>query len=416
MHHNFNNPHGAYQQMRQQQMMNQGQMPQMQTGMNPMQMQITPQMLAMFQQTNPQMYVMMLQQNPQLVQMAMQMNLPVPQGMMMQPNQQFMPNQMPLMQNQRFANSSVPQGTMQSQHHQQFEPQTQVGGRFSSEAEPQEEEVPVDTIPNFVVNPKAVAVPLTKKLGITPKVSAFTPKILASVQEICWAYSLEDAVDEAIKVSQTVEGEKLLYTIDSVVINEAFKVPFDPGYTKLFSDDVKALYKRLRGLYETATTMDTVIMLERVDNLMTELTNHYLKVHFNNQINIDRFSTDFNDLLKLLRTDFEDEEDDLWEFLGREIMDIHKLLSEDPHQKHEFSIIRPTSIVYFKEHHFKAGLAGVTSMVRLPEVQSNEFLLTTARAIKELTDRASFYLATYDRNTYRFTINKHNEVFVEKVS
>lgn len=266
------------------------------------------------------------------------------------------------------------------------------------------------------MNNKQVAVPLTKKLGITPKITAFNQKILASVGEICWAYSLEDAIDEVIKVSGTVEGEKLLYTIDSIVINEAFKVPFDPGYTKLFGDDVKALYKRLRTLYEGAINMDTVIMLERVDKLMTDMTNHYLKVHFDGNLSIDRFSTDFNDLLKLLRTEFEDEEDDLWSYLEKEILEIHKLLEGEEGKKHEFSIIRPTTVVYFKEHHFKAGLAGVTDMVKLAAEPNNEFLISTVKAIKELVDRTSFYMGTYDRNIYRFTINKNEEVFVEKVN
>ena len=420
----YNNPHQQYQQL-QEQLRLQQQLAQQQRNLqqgNQMN-QINPQALLAWMQNNPHLMAAFMQQTggqPGMMQqpMMMQPGMMTPQQMMVQGgHQQFVPQQT----NQRFPmNNNVgnEQGLYQNQPNQQQNLSaapscTRYGAQTEQEQEPEPE---ASGISEFIVNNKSVAVPLTKKLTITPKVTAFNHKLLSSIQEVCFSFSLEDAIEELVTKSKEVEGEKLLFTIDSVVINDAFKTPFDPGYTKLFSDDVKALYKRLRGLYETATTMDTVIMLERVDKLMTAATNHYLKINFDDQLNIDRFSTDFNDLLKILRTDFEDEEDDLWEHLSKEILEIYKLLESDEHQKYEFSVIKPVTVVYFKDHHYKAGLKDVSStMVKLPAVPHNEFLISTAMAMKELSDRISFYMATYDRNVYRFSINKKNEVFVELV-
>jgi len=100
------------------------------------------------------------------------------------------------------------------------------------------------------------------------------------------------------------------------------------------------------------------------------------------EIFIDRFSLDFNDLLKVLRDSFEDEEDDLWEYLSKEVKEIYELLSDQSKEDKEvFRFRSGISLVSFKEHHFKAGLDEVKK--QLVEIDGQEthnlFLLTMAK-------------------------------------
>lgn len=402
------NPHQVYNQQQQllalqaQQRAAQQQMPMQQVGMNP-------QMMLMMQQ---------MMNNPAMMQQMIGMMAgaqPVPQQ----------PYNSPVIGNngQPVTAARFGGGPIQPPQPQQAFVQGADASRFSSQPEPEEEPEQVYTgsfeLPVLNVQSKQASYPLTKKLGITPKVTAFNPKTLHQSDKVSMCFSIQDAAEQVAESFLDLEETKTLVSADSVIIDDGFSVSTEVNQLiNLFQDDVKGLYKRLRTAYSEITSIDTAIMLNRIDERFTTLTNEYLKTHIAIGITIDRFSTDFNDLLKVLRDSFEDEEDDLWEYLSKEVKEIYELLNDQPEEERKvFRLLSGITLVCFKEHHFKAGLIEVKK--ELTKINSHEtnnlFLLTLAKHVFETADRKTFYFSTYDRELFKFSTNNKNDVFVERV-
>lgn len=402
----YQNPHLNYQ-LQQQQLLQQMQMKQMQNQQNPM--QANPQMMQ-------QMLMQMLQANPQMLQQLMTGQMP----------QQQMPQQNTIQQPQpqqqsvgRYGGGLIQQ--QQPQPQQQFTQQT-TDTRFSSKPVGEEEQVSVSTlesVPKLVVSTKHGSYPLTKKLSIPPKVSPFTDKSLHSSDKLNICYSIGEAVTAINEEFKDLEEVKTLITSDSVIIDDGYSVTTDlTVFKSLFQDDVKGLYKRIRNAYAETTHIETAVMLNRIDEYFTKLTNEYLNINIPVHVNIDRFSLDFNDLLKALRDNFEDEEDDLWEYLTKEIKEIYAILEnpENIEDKNSFRFMKGITIVCFKEHHFKAGLCDVKNGLYLidPTEDNNLFLLTMTKYIFEKADRDMFYFSTSDRELFKFSKNNKDQIFVER--
>ena len=402
------NPHQAYNQqqhllmLQAQQRQLQNQMPQQN-----MNMAMTPQnqqMLMMMQ--------MMMQQNPAMLQQLMAGGMQQPQGGM--PHTGVMPDQQ--VSTARFGGGPM----VQQQQPQQVHTPGADASRFTQPKEELEEEEEFSfDIPLFTASAKHGSYPLTKKLGIAPKLTAFNPKQLHSSDKVSVCFSLQDAAEQVAEEFLMLDETKTMVTADSIIVDDGFSVSTDVVMlTNLFQDDVKGLYKRLRTAYADVTNIDVAIMLNRIDERFTALTNEYLLTHLKNGTRIDRFSTDVNDLLKVLRDHYEDEEDDLWEYLSKEVKEIYTLLTEQPdEEKKSFRFLSGVNIVSFKEHSFKAGLGDVKrELVEVnPQETNNLFLLTFSKHIFELSDRKSFYFSTYDREMFKFSLNNKGEVFIVRV-
>lgn len=374
----------------------------------------------MGQQMNPQMMQILMQQmmqNPQMMQMLMQ-GQQNPQ-MMQQMNPQMQQQHSGIMPNQQVSAARFGGGPMQAQQQpQQAFTQGADSSRFAtpSEEAPAAEEETAFSIPKYTVSTKHGSYPLTKKLGIPPKVTAFNVKQLHSSDKVSICTSVKDAAKKVAEEFLELDDTKLMIAADSIIVDDGFTVKTDVVMlTNLFQDDIKGLYKRLRAAYTEVTSIDVAIMLNRIDERFTELTNEYLTTHLKCEIFIDRFSLDFNDLLKVLRDSFEDEEDDLWEYLSKEVKEIYELLSDQSKEDKEvFRFRSGISLVSFKEHHFKAGLDEVKK--QLVEIDGQEthnlFLLTMAKHIFEMSDRKVFYFSTYDCELFKFSLNNKGEVFV----
>ena len=405
------NPHQAYNQQ-QQLLMLQAQQRQLQNQMpqQNMNMAMTPQnqqMLMMMQ--------MMMQQNPAMLQQLMAGGMQQPQGGMTHSG--VIPDQQ--VSTARFGGGPMVQ-QQQPQQPQQVHTPGADATRFAQPKEELEEEEEISfNIPLFTASAKHGSYPLTKKLGIAPKLTAFNPKQLHSSDKVSVCFSLQDAAEQVAEEFLMLDETKTMVTADSIIVDDGFSVSTDVVMlTNLFQDDVKGLYKRLRTAYADVTNIDVAIMLNRIDERFTALTNEYLLTHLKNGTRIDRFSTDFNDLLKVLRDHYEDEEDDLWEYLSKEVKEIYTLLTEQPdEEKKSFRFLSGVNIVSFKEHSFKAGLGEVKwELVEVnPQETNNLFLLTFSKHIFELSDRKSFYFSTYDREMFKFSLNNKGEVFVVRV-
>lgn len=377
---------------------------------------------------NPIMMQQMMQNmmaNPAIMAQMMQMmqggqGMVAPHQVQGQQHTGVIPNQQQQVLNtDRYGGGPI----QQPQPQQQFKPQTEES-RFNSQPEPQTQEVTETSkatpIQLYKVSTKHGSYPLTKKLSIAPKVTPFSEKSIHSLEKLTGYYSIREAAEEISKEFKVLDNIKGLITAESIIIDDGFEVTVDvPMFISLFQDDVKGLYKRIRSAYSEATNIDVAIMLNRIDEYFTKLTNDYLNINLSNGWSIDRFSLDFNDLLKLLRDNFEDEEDDLWEYLSKEITEMYTLMTSDDFKSDNggFRFLSGVNVVCFKDHHFKAGLVEVKSGIyKLDREESNNtFLLSLLTHIFNTNDRKVFYFSTYDRELFKFTLSKSLEFFVERV-
>ena len=446
----YQNPHQPYQQPQASQMnpMQQQQLQLLQLqqqllqqqAMNPAQ-QVNQQaqqqqtMLQLLQQ-NPQM-MMMVQNNPSLLS-----NPQFQQQLLLQAQasrlQQGQTTQFPMMgvqQGQQFPqdnrfntdNSGVQQGLLQAQPAQQVQLQSEAyTGRFNNQpqqsapavTEPQPTQVQAVTqpkIPSHIVSIDPIYFYNNKKISLTARQDKFSEKLVISEPKAIFADGLEPVIDHAIETAkESIDDNKLIYLVDAVIRDSTVTVPRDEQFNKLFAGDARQLYKTLKAIYAEATNLDTILIAERLNRNLTGLVNQFLKVNLDNVVSIDSFVEDYNDLLKLLRSKFEDAEDDLTEYLTNEIEEIRDL-QENLDPKNQYALVEGVSVAYFANHHYLAGLKGVDLVVKLEPHKNNQFLIDMAQHIKIDTQRSKFYVVTYDRKLFLFSLNEKDEVFVELI-
>lgn len=408
--------------LQQQAMANMGQMNQAQLQM----------MISNILSRNPQM-AMMVQQNPQLlnnpqfVQQLLSMGQ-APQQTMMNPQMQVAL--------QQGAFQGQPQGVQQLQSdsysgrfgggtvaQQPDQPQQQ----FFQQENKQTESTPVNTttqieppqtgIQEFFVNPEeSNAVFNNSKFSITPKVVPFTGKMIETSDAVVVTEDLETAIKLLIERSNSSNKNTAFTTSDVIIQDANFKVPTSETLSKLFSGDVRQLYKTLKTLYNEIKSVEDLIMAERINAYLTDTVNHYLRITLDDAVNIGSFVEDFNDLLKVLRNNFEDAEDELRDYVQEEIEEINELLnSREESLKNNFQLVEGVTIVYYANHHAALGIRSVDNLVKIVDKPTNALLTGLAKFVFTDSQRSKFYLVTYDRRMYIISTNKDDEIFIEFV-
>lgn len=412
------------QQMLQQQLMNNA------AQVNPMQQQ--QMMITNALSRNPQM-AMMVQQNPQLlsnpqfiqqllasVQMQQPMMIPQQQAGIQQGTFQQQQQVVPQLQSDSYTGRFG--GTNQIQQQPQQQPvQQQV------QSQPvQTESVPVKTpientqvsvgIPEFAVNDKEnISFFNNTRFTIKPKTSPFQQSMMDTTDVIA-VEDLDSAIQHLIEKAGGSKKNVPFINMNAVIYDCTFKVQSTETLNKLFTGDVRQLYKTLKIVYNEAKSVEDVIMAERVNAYLTSTVNHYLRVTLNDSVSIGSFVEDFNDLLKVLRNNFEDAEDDLRDYVQEEIEEIAELMEGRVDElKTQFHLTEGVTIVYYADHHASLGIAPVDNIVKLTDAVSNAMLIGLAKFIFTDSQRNKFYLVTYDRRMYIMSKNKDEEIFIEFV-
>lgn len=427
----------------QQAQMNQLQQNYMQQQMmnNPMQQNAMQQqmMINSLLQQNPQ-AAMMVQQNPQLLNNPQFIQQLMAQAQMQRPNvMQQMPQMPQMMQPQGVPDNrygtGIQQGTFQPQ--QQASPQLQTEaytGRYGQEQQnqqapqPQPQQVPLVTptpqvqevvpagIPEFTVDGSTpIKFYGNTKVTITPQTTPFNTNMIEEHEQLA-VDSLCTAIELTIEKAKESPKDTAFSVMDATIHDSTFKIMNNENYYKLFSGDTRQLYKTLKLIYNEAKSIDEITIAERINQYLTGLVNHYLSITLNNAVDINSFVEDFNDLLKVLRNNFEDAEDDLRDYIQDEIEEIHQILeARGEDLKKDFYLAEGVTVVYYSNHHYRLGLKDVDTPVRLSSSPTNAFLTGMAKHVFTDTNRSKFYLMTYDRMVFVVSQNKAGEVFVEHV-
>lgn len=404
-----------------------------------MQQQLQQQMMNPAMQQQQLLINMALQRNPQAAMMVQQnpslLSNPQFIQQLLSTVQQVQQVQQPMMQPQM--QTTMQQGLLQQQ--QQMTPQLQTdgySGRFGgqqtapqvtqqpqqqqvtqvTEPTPQPEPVQVSkSISEFVVETIPVPVYNNTKFTITPKTGVFNPAMVED-HGVIGADSFLTALESLIEKSGSSKKDAVFSTISATIHNTSFTVPVTENYIKLFTGDVRQLYKTLKVVYNEIKTVDDLIMANNINQHFTVLVNHYLKINLDNAVDISSFVEDFNDLLKVLRSNFEDAEDDLRDYVQEEMEEIKEIFQSRPEERNkDFYLTEGVTIVYYADHHYALGLKGVSDTVQIANKVSNQLLINMAKHVFTDSQRNEFYLRTYDQNLYVFSINKEGQVFVEGV-
>lgn len=435
----YQNPHPPMQQHGQPQM-NQYQDPQQlmlqQHQMLVQQLQQVQQQLQMpsHQITGPQQAMLMQQQQmlmQQLQQLQMQMQNAHRQSQMMQPIQpmggRFGVQQMGGQPTQMQAGVGKGMyGNNQAMSGMQTQPED--SGRFGSQAVPKMEvemsmvapEPEVFQIPEFEVNINPVIFPHNEKLAIRVRQNKVEANAVHHKPVTVMSFDMSDAIDSLKEELAEVDGGEQLCVSEVIEVEDCITHEHSEALVGLFRDDARNLYRRMKNCYREAKVIDEVLLLDRINDIFTDKINDYLLINFGDAISIDSFIMDFNDLLKAIRNNFDDDEEDLLlNYLEQYIVQINEAIGlhrgAGTEEANKFCILKPYLMVYLEGYGYSTGLKEVKDMVEVIDSPPNVFLRSLVNHIYKTYQVPEFLLACRDGIVYKFFQSQKGEVVVKRV-
>lgn len=394
------------------------------------------------QQINPAALFHMVQQNPALQQQLMQMMTQQqnqPQGYPQPVQQQQFPQQFTqqFQQPQQFPQQFVPQQPMQSpnsprqfvQHGQNqsivapsrfsstesADASVQDAGRFSQAKEDkQESNKPAlfsvkPVVAKFVGNDKLKLNVVTSAINKDTNIMYHDDYIGSDCFEEIVEYAVELSVENATKPDIVAKR--------FVVNNMFYRTEMLETIKALTAKDIKVFYKLFKQCYSESNDKHSINVLNFLDNSLTEAINDFLNINATNDISIENFLVDFNDLLKVIRNNEENLEDLLVSYLDDYIFKLHTNIESLELAKEVTCIPESSVMVYVDLHVYELGITALTNRyVQLSDTASNAFLNSLALDVEKNMDRQEFMLVTLNKNIFKFAINRDKNVFVKKIA
>lgn len=401
---------------------------------NPQTMQqpmLNPQMILQTMQQNPQLGMQMMQQlmqqNPQLAMLLMQqMQMPQQQQPMMpmQQTQQY-PQQYPQPYGQPTMSQSAvmsntgrftasPQGMVPPQ---QFPAEDTSGGRYHTPTT--REEViaePVSTKPkSFLVKPMTHKFPNNEKIKLTTTISEVKDVNVRYLDKCIVSDCLEEIVEGLIEDVYHETDVRMVTATHFIITNEFFRTSLHELIASLVSNDVKALYKQIKKAYEDVNDKYSLNLLDSFNQMLTDTVNDFIAVNAENSISIDSFLADYNDLLKVIRNNEVDLEDELIEYMDAYIADLRYSHGAHPGNENSTIITESYSIAYLDKHLLETGLETVGSNFAQVENENiNAFITSMIDLICTKLNKSEFLLVTLDKTIFKCMVNKNGQFFIRK--
>ena len=384
-----------------------------------------------FPQQYPQGQMVNMGQPQQQFQTAIVMTPAGPQQVMVpvgQPQQVAhvqMPQQFPQQYPQQNNNQAVLGNTRFSGGDtQQFQSQ-QDNGRYhtpSTGRQEQQTDEPV-VIPkqtSFVVKPMTHKIPGCEKLKLTTYTTGFADTnfeyeesyvasdSLASVAE----YVLERANDADVAQSyKMLKGQTLMIT------HTFYSVDLKERLLRWISVGAKALYKLVKSeILPSLTTRYELVVVNKLDDLLTQAVNDFLAVNAKAEIEIDSFFEDFNDLLRVIRTSQEDLEDALTDVLDDRLGSLHVAIESADTKPNTTIIPELVLVTVLDKHSMETGLEEAQPyFMKVEDTASNIFLRTMAGTVMTKTGKSGFLMMTTDKKMFYFMRSVDNDLFVRAI-
>ena len=418
-------PQQQFQQQQQMQLQQMQQQQQMQQPMNPQFQQ--QQQFQQPQQMNPQNSMIqqqMFQQQQQQQQQALAMQL-AQQRNAQQMQQPMYPNNQ--MHQGRYGNQSpnvhagMSPGMFQSQSPEFSQTQHEDTGRFGGQVnQPVTQELVTEEpkLPVLTIDTGDFKFLDNSKIAIAVRSKEVIKETIVEKEEL--TVNLGMSYDTA-SLEEVLEGRNGKYISKGkvLIIDDTLSAESTDELEGLFNNDVKDLYRRIKRLINNTTSLKECVLLDRINTQVTEYINEYLLVTFGTCLSIESFAEDFNDLLKVLRNNYEEEEDLLLDYLDAVIKDINesmKTVSEEGLLDNNlFHVYRPDIVVYLEGYSHSTGLHFVKDMVELSSSENNLFIDSLIDTVYGSTGKATFLLITRDQYVFRLYVNNKGVKFVKRV-
>lgn len=198
---------------------------------------------------------------------------------------------------------------------------------------------------------------------------------------------------------------------------------------ELFDKPLEEFFKEFRKLFDSVETRYAYSALEYIDQRLTQETNEYLTISSSTGATIDSFTSDFNELIKLLGdVDKKLKEaymDHMTEFLetfrsGKDILAALERSGkeedqEETKEKPHTTVSEILVVAYLDRHLLETGLEDVgTELIRIEKHPSNIFLLSIVELMGEYNN-LTFNIMTVDGCVFYVTHSEQSEVYIKRV-
>ena len=405
-------------------------------GLVSVQLQQTPQGPAMVTPQGMVLVQIQQMQQPQMQPMQPMMGggggvMAMHGGMQGQFPQQYVPQQSP----QQFPNNpnqsvvqsrfGQPSSTMESTSIQS----TDSGNRYASFQQPQQQQQPQQhqqvhhqgdepTGPLlFTVTPVAHKFTGNDKF----KMNVITEAIKANQVNYADGYLACDCLEEHVEcvIEQAFKEEVTpLVTVRNYIINNNFwRVDLKDTVDLLVKSTIKEMYKSFKSVYGKLTDKHQVNVLNTINTMLTDAINDFLAVNSVSRISIESFYTDFNDLLKVVRSTEEDLEEDLLSYLNGYVGDMKLALNSTEKTPNATQVTEMVSVAYVDRHVLETGMEELDkNFAQVDDSIANAFVKSLAAEIIAKINKQEFLLVTLDKSIFKFMVSTSANVYVKKIA
>ena len=344
----------------------------------------------------------LMQQNPQLaMQLMQQMQMPQQQPMMPMQQMQQYPQQHPQQYGQP----------------QQFPAEDTSSGRYQTSTT---REVviaePVSTKPKlFLVKPMTHKFPNNEMIKFTTMINEVKDVNIRYLDKCMASDCLEGVVEGLIEDVYHETDSRMVTATHFIVTNEFYRTSLHELIASLVSNDVKSLYKQIKKAYEDVNDKYSINLLDSFNQMLTDTVNDFVAINAENSISIDSFLTDYNDLLKVIRNNEVDLEDDLIGYMDAYIADFRFNHGEQAGSENSTTITELYSVVYLDKHLLETGLETVgSSFVHVENEIINVFITSLIDLVCTKLNKPEFLLVTLDKTIFKCMTNKKGQFFIRK--
>lgn len=314
--------------------------------------------------------------------------------------------------------ASVPNNVMPSQSFSDNYDST-YSNRYGQE--PSKQEVVKQKEPKvkeFTVDKEPYRFPYNKNIGVTRKTKAIQENKLKVLEGSTVTLLAEDSYDRLADII----GESTEFSLVAnkvTIVDDSYSIPSKDHLVHMFKFDSRDLYRGLKKQLSSNSSIEELVWLDRVDKLFTAITNECLEINLGDSlgITIDRFCTDLNDLLGVVRKQAgESVSDKIEDWLDKEVSNFHIGLNESSvldETNSQLRLYQYSTLVYTSSISYTLGLENLNKYNKLIEVPENQHLLSIAKMLFK-DDKHDFILMTSDKQVYKFIKNFNDEIIITK--
>lgn len=181
------------------------------------------------------------------------------------------------------------------------------------------------TPPDFQVAPKTKSVSDNSGVKFTTLTNEVSQSSVSEVNfqvGIPAVNNIDTGFDDLIEEAYKAESPKLVTTSQYFIYTTHYRVDMVAELTKMMTGELKNFFKSFKRAMEEVTNQRKLFLYSEINDYLTDNVNTYLSTNFSEYARIDSFVHDYHDLIKFVRLNFEDSEDDLNYYLESKLANM----------------------------------------------------------------------------------------------